>query len=341
VRYNPALDGIRAIACSVVVAHHCYVPGFKGGAIGVDVFFVLSGYLITSILAAEHERTRRIDFLAFYLRRLRRLYPALLLFLAVYLVAVTLLAPQVPVLSTLREVAAAGFYLADYTVPYAGVPKNIAHTWSLAVEEQYYLIWPALLLAVLALRRGMAIFVMASAFVIATAFRFHGLAFHVPIPTVYFTFHYHCSGLLLGSALALAQLRPPASLQPVLLFAGLVGVAICTALIGRQTTSIGFGILLAEISAALLILGARPTSILSTPWLVRIGTYSYALYLWNAPIARFVRADHSWPVTFLVVGGLSLAFSAFSYHFVEQRFRHRKARPELPTPEPDRTPATG
>src|SRR5690606_11647941 len=146
--YRPELDGLRGVAALVVVLFHCRVPGFGGGFLGVDVFFVLSGFLITSILLAEHAGTGGIALGRFYWRRALRLYPALLLTLAGYLSVAPLLWPGHP---HGTEALLAGLYLAVYSIPLSDYPDYLKHTWSLAVEEQFYLLYPLAL--ILCLRR--------------------------------------------------------------------------------------------------------------------------------------------------------------------------------------------
>ena len=152
--FRPDIEGLRAIAILLVVACHCGVPRFTGGFVGVDVFFVLSGYLITEILSRELRETSRIDFTAFYARRVRRLLPtSALVLLTTALLSSAIYTPQEMAL-TARAVRAASLYFSniyfdrsasDYFAP--SIEGNLLlHTWSLGVEEQFYLIWPALIL---------------------------------------------------------------------------------------------------------------------------------------------------------------------------------------------------
>ena len=140
--YQPALDGVRALAILAVLLFHAKVPGVPGGFVGVDVFFVLSGFLITTILAGEHRRCGRIDLPGFYRRRLRRLYPALIVFLCAYLLTAGLLFPRVAPEKHGRDALLALFYLADYGRALDMPLSVLNHTWSLAVEAQFYLLWP-------------------------------------------------------------------------------------------------------------------------------------------------------------------------------------------------------
>ncbi|WP_420128640.1 acyltransferase family protein [Longimicrobium sp.] len=158
--FRPDIEGLRGVAILLVVAYHAGVPGLQGGYVGVDVFFVLSGYLITGLLVAEVERTGRVDLAAFYSRRVRRLLPAAALMLAVTLaLGAVLLAPlearPLAVTGVATALYASNLWFAVQATDYlsdGGAGNPLLHTWSLAVEEQFYLLWP--LLVVWAMRRG-------------------------------------------------------------------------------------------------------------------------------------------------------------------------------------------
>ncbi len=176
--FRPDIEGLRALAILVVVAFHCALPGFSGGFVGVDVFFVLSGYLISELLRRELEATSTISLVDFYARRVRRLLPASVLMLLMTLaVSAVVLAPQ-ELEFTARAARATALYLgnvffahdaADYFAP--NVRSNpLLHMWSLAVEEQFYLVWPLLML--LAWRRGRSARALAVTFAMVTALSF-------------------------------------------------------------------------------------------------------------------------------------------------------------------------
>ena len=159
----PALDGVRAIAVALVLLSHGGIPGVAGGFIGVDVFFVLSGFLITSLLLDELDFTGRIDLLGFWRRRAKRLLPALLL-MVLAVAAVSALFPPDAV-ARLRDDAVAAFawianwsFIARQTDYFTdgGTASPLQHTWSLGVEEQYYFVWPLLLIAVAAVLAAVA-----------------------------------------------------------------------------------------------------------------------------------------------------------------------------------------
>jgi peptidoglycan/LPS O-acetylase OafA/YrhL len=160
-RYVPGLDGLRALAVLVVVAYHVQLGWAQGGLLGVGVFFTLSGYLITDLLLGQRAATGRLQLTDFWLRRARRLLPALFVMLAVVLAWVTLLdRPQLPAIR--GAVAASVGYVSNWWLiaqhsSYFGrfsPPSPLGHLWSLAVEEQFYLVWPWLLLLGLRWARG-------------------------------------------------------------------------------------------------------------------------------------------------------------------------------------------
>src|SRR5271157_2250169 len=158
-KHRPELDGLRGIAILAVLGAHTGVPGFAdgGGGAGVTLFFVLSGYLITSLLLAERGRTGRVDLRAFYVRRALRLFPALA---AVLLVVAGLLAigamPATATANTDYRIVFAGVvaYVANWVAVAGQSIGMLGHCWSLAVEEQFYILWPTLLLAGLRFGRG-------------------------------------------------------------------------------------------------------------------------------------------------------------------------------------------
>ena len=141
--YIPALDGVRALAVIAVVAFHCGIPAARGGMVGVDLFFVLSGYLITTILRRELLKTGKISLAGFYWSRMLRLWPPLILFLVFYYWLGAFLFPGIEVLP---QIGIAALYLTDYSMAIWRSPAELGHTWSLSVEEHFYLVWPLFLL---------------------------------------------------------------------------------------------------------------------------------------------------------------------------------------------------
>jgi peptidoglycan/LPS O-acetylase OafA/YrhL len=161
VRYLPGLDGIRALAVAAVVGYHLGTPWLPGGLLGVDVFFTLSGYLITTILITTWDGRGDLDLKHFWLRRARRLLPALIMVLIVVLIATPVLDNDVLPQRGIEALAAL-FFVSNWTTIASGVssfqrfsgPGPLDHLWSLAVEEQFYLLWPLVLLLLFKTQRG-------------------------------------------------------------------------------------------------------------------------------------------------------------------------------------------
>ncbi|GAB3805442.1 acyltransferase family protein [Micromonospora zhanjiangensis] len=160
--YQPALDGLRALAVAAVLAFHGGVAALPGGFLGVDAFFVLSGFLITSLLLAEHRATGRLDLVAFWGRRVRRLLPALLVVLVVALLVSRRLLPATEIGALRWDALAALGYVANWRMAdrdgdyfaATGSPSPLQHTWSLGIEEQFYLLWPVLVAVLLGWAAG-------------------------------------------------------------------------------------------------------------------------------------------------------------------------------------------
>jgi peptidoglycan/LPS O-acetylase OafA/YrhL len=320
-RHIPALDGIRAIAIICVVAFHARVPGFGGGYLGVDVFFVLSGYLITCLLAQELTAHGRIDLPAFYRRRVERLYPAMLLMLGAYVLLAPLAFGDGP---HLRDAALAGLYLSDYSYALWQAPTRVGHTWSLAVEAQFYLLWPWALLALWRLapaHRALMILGLAMA---AMLWRWHVWLEVDDWTQPYYRFDTRLSGLLLGGAVALWNRKLPSPVGWV----ALAGLAVAVMSSHWKTAQgIVTSPLLAELCAVALILSAERVHLLRSQALAWLGRISYGLYLWHYPIVLWMRHQgFEWPQILVLGGGAATALAALSYYSVEALFRARRRR---------------
>ena len=174
----PAFDGLRAVAVGLVLLHHAGVPGFSEGGLGVDMFFVLSGYLITGLLTREIDQTGTVDLVRFYLRRLKRLTPALLILAVAYFTFAPAVWHERTASQHARFALAAVSYLTDFLR--AGHPSfasPIAHTWSLAVEEHFYMLWPLALLGLSYLPKRLLLPVLLAGFALATVWRWSGSIF--------------------------------------------------------------------------------------------------------------------------------------------------------------------
>jgi peptidoglycan/LPS O-acetylase OafA/YrhL/CubicO group peptidase (beta-lactamase class C family) len=344
--YMPGLDGLRALAVAAVLLYHAEI-GVVGGFLGVELFFVLSGFLITALLFAEWQQHGRIQLAAFWIRRLRRLLPALLLMLAGTFALAWLLVPDELARLGADTLAALGYVMnwrlvlsqQSYFDPLIR-PSLLQNLWSLAVEEQFYLLWPLLFIAGMrALRRfGLlaATLCLAAASVALMAWLYQPGA---DPSRMYYGTDTRAAGLLLGAALALAW--PPRGM-PAGRNAGLLldGVG-ALALVGLMAAFLQVyeydpwlyrgGFLLTAVGTAVLIAAAiHPRArlmpaLLSWQPLRWIGLRSYGIYLWHWPIFMVTRPYQDvpldgWPLLLLRLS-LVLGLAAFSYRFVEQPIR--------------------
>jgi len=349
--YLPGLDGLRALAVIAVVVFHSALGIAPGGFLGVEVFFVISGYIITRMLLAERERTGRIAMGSFWGRRARRLLPALFLLLVVVAGYSLVFAPE-EAAGLRREIAAAVTYLTNWDLVVTGEsyfdswerPSLLRHLWSLAVEEQFYVVWPLLMAAGLWLlpRRGLLVVVVAgaAASAIAMAVLFEpGSA----VTRIYYGTDTRASGLLIGSALAFVWaarqsgggggLREMASLS-LLTLAGLAGLVTLVGFTlltdGRSPCLYEGGFALVGVATAALIAGATHdrsplTRALGMPVLRWIGVRSYGIYLWHWPVMALTRPGIDVPLDgwalFGVQVAITMALATLSYRFVEAPIR--------------------
>ncbi|QEW02108.1 acyltransferase family protein [Microbacterium lushaniae] len=351
------LDGLRAIAVALVIVYHLF-PGwvFAGGFVGVDVFFVISGFLITTLLLSERERTGRISLSGFWKRRARRLLPALALVVTVCASAAWLVGGDVLARVGAQVLGAATFgynwiSLAEGSSYFAAsAPELLRNLWSLAVEEQFYVVWPLLLPLVLLLPWRAARVGLALAAAAASAWWMARLVVEDGAVTrAYFGTDSHAFGILIGVALAFAMQRvlhdPPAWMQRrpwrvgalaagVAAVAGIVWVGTLPATDSAATFP---GALLAAsvLTAVAIAAGVWPGS-----WFGRgidaaplrwIGDRSYGLYLWHWPLVILLAAGSAPGAgvpagTGVVSLALTAAFAEASYRFVETPVRRHGFR---------------
>lgn len=310
-KYEPSLDGLRALAALSVIFCHAAPRALPGFGLGVDVFFVLSGYLITSLLSAELGATGRIAYADFIMRRLRRLYPALLVFVGVMYPVIGLLWP-----GTQWQALPAVLYLMDLLRVMAP-PKfapALGHTWSLALEFQFYLLWPLLLPWVLRARRPLL--VLAAAYAALTAIR--------PLIDSEVASNFRCTGLLIGAMVALA--KPSISRA----WAAVALLLIATAMLAAVPLSLS----LVELFTGLLVASLRGSQALAWRPLVGLGKISYGVYLWHYPIALALhqRGLSPWLIAASATGG-AILLASISYILIERpvqrRFRLRAPQKPL------------
>lgn len=343
------LDTLRAVAVMLVVGYHLHVPGVPGGFLGVTVFFVISGYLITRLLLEELRTTGSVDFVAFYRRRIRRLLPAAYLVVAVALAWATLVERDLLVRLPDDAWAALG-YVSNWSMILRDVsyfesfalPSPLAHFWSLAVEEQFYLFWPPLLLGLLLLlRRRSARLAVGGAALLSTLLL---ALLHVGADDpsrAYMGTDTRAAELLVGALLALAlhrggaagsRPRPALDLTPwrarLLLAAGAGVLAVLVRTMADDAALVyRGGLLLAALAAGAVVVAAQSPALALPAGLDRglpgwFGRRSYAIYLWHYPvlIACSTPADLNdfSLLKSLVVLGLTLALAAASYRWVER-----------------------
>ncbi|MGN6634017.1 MAG: acyltransferase family protein [Oryzihumus sp.] len=348
---RPALDGLRAVAVGAVLVYHLgggSGAALPGGYLGVDAFFVLSGYLITSLLLAEHERTGRLDLVAFWGRRVRRLFPALVLVLLACAGWVWWTGPVEHWAARRGDLLATLLYVAnwhfagsgeDYFAAYSGA-SPLRHAWSLAVEEQFYLLWPALVWALLSWgrRRGLGgrrrVAAAAGVGLVLSAAAM-GLEHALTSPSrAYYGTDGRVQELAVGVLLAVAlpRLRERATGRWLTLvpLAGAAVLAVAFVLLPDSSALFyrGGGLLVC-LAVAAVIAGVElaPASPLgrALSWrpMVALGTISYGVYLWHWPVvvALPVTGTPGEPAWWLRQGarvGMALALSVASWRLVER-----------------------
>jgi peptidoglycan/LPS O-acetylase OafA/YrhL len=344
--YLPGVDGLRALAVVAVFVHHAHAAWLPGGYLGVDLFFVISGFVITRSLLGERDSGGRIELRAFWRRRARRLLPA-----AYLLILVVIATYQLSFAGEAREVARLGVAAAGYAAnwqliwrdaPYfesIGPPSPLQHLWSLAVEEQFYLLWPPLLVLLLRLRgRALAASVCVALAATSLAWTWQLRASGAGEARLYYGSDTHAAGLLLGAALACAPglaevgrarlARRGADALAVAALAGLGALAWQLAAWRAELYPWGFA-MTALLSAGAIAGAAQPGSrsaqVLGVAPLRWLGLRSYSVYLWHWPVLvvsnRAFGAGVPEPVLVLAQGGATLALAELSYRVVERPVR--------------------
>jgi peptidoglycan/LPS O-acetylase OafA/YrhL len=365
--FRPDIQGLRALAVGLVILAHSGFGTFSGGFVGVDVFFVISGFLITSLLMREADRTGRISLLGFYARRARRILPAAAVVAVATVVASILLLPLVRAVEIIKDSIWAAAFAANIRFASVGTDyfakgepaSPLQHYWSLSVEEQFYLLWPLLLVSWLAwaggregrLGRRTPLLLVGSLSVVSFAWSVY--ATYQSPTTAYFSSLTRAWELGIGAALAVwmsrsdadSPSRVPGWLVEAVGVVGLVAIVVAVVGYGPETRFPGYQALLPVLgSAALLYAGGTSTAegrqgavsrLLSVSPARVVGDWSYSLYLWHWPILR-IAEDHL-HTRRLGLDKLALALvlvfvlSALTYRYVETPFREGKvwARPRI------------
>ncbi len=351
-RYMPGLDGLRALAVLAVIAYHEQFGWAPGGLLGVGVFFTLSGFLITGLLIEQWSARSKINLGDFWLRRARRLLPALFVMLAVVTAWVTI--ADRSRLASLRGAvgAAAGYFSNWYLIAekqsyFANFapPAPLDHLWSLAVEEQFYLVWPLVLVAGLLLlrRTGKAAprWLIVPTLLLTAASVYAMVAWYTPgvDPTrVYEGTDTRAFGLLIGAALALAWpaagvSNPGRKGKALLDAAGIAGLSAIGVMIWRVGEYSAFSyhgglVLLSVATAGVVAATAVPGTVvgLALGWrpLHWIGARSYGIYLWHYPVIVLTTPANTKPslARVAIQVAVVIAVAALSWKFVEEPIRH-------------------
>lgn len=332
--YRPEIDGLRAIAVLIVVFFHFGVPGFAGGFVGVDVFFVISGYLITRLIQQEIATTGEFRFFEFYVRRARRLFPALACVLVVSLLAAVVIFSPEHLKRFARELMTAVLSVSNIFFfsesGYFDIDKQfkaLLHTWSLGVEEQFYLVWPVFLFFALKLGRK-AFF---SALIVSSIASLVAAEFWIDRSAAFFLTPFRVFEFALGAGLVwLGKYEKPGFPAE---FAAVCGVAMIGAAAHLLTPSSHFpGILtLVPTLGAALIIYARDAKFVGlltkNPLSVGIGKISYSLYLVHWPLFVFYYYFNYRPLTGLdrlALLATSIALAIALNRLVEEPFRYAK-----------------
>ncbi|ELI5487768.1 acetyltransferase [Staphylococcus pseudintermedius] len=347
-RYMPGLDGVRAVAVIAIIIYHLNPQWLSGGFLGVDTFFVISGYLITSLLLTEYHNTGKIELMSFWLRRVKRLIPAVL-FLVMGVIVLSLIFMPMEIQKVRADSIAAIFYVSnwwyimqnvDYFEQFAVQP--LKHLWSLAIEEQFYLVFPIVLLSLLSfIRRLKSIRIIFLILLVISMIAM--MVLYVPnenVARVYFGTDTRIQTLLMGVLLALVwppfQLKAKVNRQMRTMIdtAGVVGLAIlfiCFKFVSETNSILYYGgfFLISTVTLLVIASSVHPSGyfakFLGNKVFTFIGSRSYSLYLWHYPIIvlihhQFVQGQIP-PLVYVVEILLMVLMAEFSYKFIEQPFR--------------------
>lgn len=334
--YRPDIDGLRAIAVLSVVIFHAFPEYLGGGFIGVDVFFVISGFLITSLILRE-QKEQRFSLKHFYAKRIRRIFPALSLVLGFGLVAGWICLNFMEYKQLTKHTGSSAIFITNFMLlreagyfDNAADTKPMLHLWSLAIEEQFYLAWPLVLMFFKRLPRWLLpvlVVLLLSSFAHSLSLVFKGtldLDFYSPLS--------RCWELFLGASLAFGMSRQLAVSTPSRNMAGYVGlilVVMSACFLDKSMPFPGYWALPPTLGAALILFAGMQSNLnrvlLASRPLVSIGLISYPLYLWHWPLLSFARILESQTPglglrLFLVLS--SFVFAWLTYQFVEKPIRY-------------------
>jgi peptidoglycan/LPS O-acetylase OafA/YrhL len=341
------IEGLRAIAVTLVLLFHAGLPFVPAGFVGVDVFFVISGFLITGSILAELKGSGRVSLLGFYVRRARRLLPGAAVVLMAVLLLTFLFLPRIRWYDTAWDVLTSGLYvvnwrLAEQAVDYLAAdtaPSVVQHFWSLSVEEQFYLVWPVLLLAIARSVRGLTharkferSLLLGLTLIAIPSFGWSVYLADADPGRAYFVTTTRIWELALGGGLAVLTGhlgRIPRRTAVATGWAGLAMIVASAALLRESTSFPGYAALLPTLGATALIASgvaagrSGPAVLLDNPPLRTVGALSYSLYLWHWPLlviaeARFGELTSTWTLAVVTFSALP---AWLTYRYVENPVR--------------------
>jgi peptidoglycan/LPS O-acetylase OafA/YrhL len=335
--FRPDVQALRALAVLLVVLNHAHVPGLGGGYIGVDVFFVISGFLITGLLTREQDRTGRISILKFYGRRMRRILPAAALVLIVTVVASYHWLGYIRGAHTAEDAEWSSVFLANFHFASVGTgylhatdaPSTLRHFWSLAVEEQFYVVWPALFLVLGKLKRFRIEIV---GLIIVASYVFSIVYTGRDATDAYFSPLARACELAAGAMLALLAPRlkkMPRNLGVALSVAGMAGIIATAFAFTENTVFPGAMVAVPVLATGLVLAGGEAAQIgaYNVKPIQLVGLWSYSLYLWHWPVLTIAEENlghvpAAWIRLLLVAGSVGLA--AATYYLVENPIRNAR-----------------
>lgn len=332
-KYRPEIDGLRAVAVSLVILFHAGVPGFSGGYLGVDVFFVISGFLITSIILPEMQKGT-FSYANFVERRARRILPPLFVVMFSCIpFAYWLMLPDS--LENFGQSLVATSFSANnillwQTSGYWDLEsefKPLLHTWSLGVEEQFYLVYPIFLTLGIKFRKHLVYYLS-----IMGAISFIAMAYasqNDPVGSFYLI-HFRAWQLILGGLAAILFADRRAVQRPAIALLGLALIFLAVIYSGISASSTVLGAVIATLGSSAILLhangGGIANKILGQRPLVLIGLLSYSIYLWHQPVfafARIIRFEAVSPAYLIATIPIIFGLSIFTWRFVERPFRNK------------------
>jgi peptidoglycan/LPS O-acetylase OafA/YrhL len=355
--YRGDVDGLRAIAVLLVVAFHAFPRKVPGGFVGVDIFFVISGYLITSLIVRSLQ-AGDFSFTDFYVRRIKRIFPALIAVLAACLLIGWFVLFPGEFRDLGKHAAAGAAFIANFSLlnetGYFDITadhKPLLHLWSLGIEEQFYIVWPALIVLAWRWKNGP---LLMAALICLGSFAWNVILTPIDIAQAFFLPFTRFWELMIGSLIALAATHESfAAMTPAPLaafyerhrdrlhelagWAGLALIVLAAALLKPTRAFPGWWALLPTLGAALIIVAGPQSTfnrvVLSHRTMITVGLISYPLYLWHWPILSFARMIHFKEPTDLVRGlcvVLAFALAHLTYRYIERPIRFGAATPRKP-----------